>query len=1316
MLSTRSSRLAGTLALAVLAATASPAARSAEAQSCPWSPDLTPATPPPTALWGEVQPAYTTLPSGTTGSFPSRDTTWYEGNGNYGLGNPYWETIDIEGNYLFAATNVSVQVWNIGSNPTEPTRLANTSIASLAPVLQTNPHDYFITHDIDAAPGDPTLLGVTGEASMGMLVVNATAPSSLRAYYQDHGQGAPPKDGWDVYVTEINGNVYGFTGTVGGTNGIWAYDMTKAKQLGATTPCVEETPNDINCPGVFLGRMSTGRTQYLGGTSASGKHFLVAAGGDFSNKGFKIWDIGNPSNPVLKLTGLTNDTVNGVAMWSQGGKVFLALANRKTGVGTGRGQFYDVTCVLTSCGSLGNPIYDFPLDGHTSAGVFSMVTFSRTNGSTGTPYVHFGRRNNGNINVLQSEWLFDVTGLSATNPPHEMTGGDPLNGNAGQPTIVLDGKTIGYWGWYSMCNPSGSNYFRPNMSIARGNYLYRAGNSILDIHELDGTPPTPTITVSGPTTGYTGQTLSYTASASGCSPTAGQWQWFLIGTGGQIVGGSTGPSVNVQWSLAGAKSIRAENLACAGADSVAQQVQITNAAPSIGSVTANPTSAPVCTQISFGANATGQPPLTYNWTIEQSGDPVPGEGGSGNPFVWDTEGISPGTYQGRVTVSGPGGSDEDVSPQVTLTALPALPNAGFPISNDPPDLGEVQFHSNVAGATEWRWTFGDGTILETQDPAQGEDPVHVYAETGTYTVTLEVRNCVETTYRRSAELQVTIDEVAVLDIVDFRALCTIAPCIFSTGSPVTFVQTVEGEPTLYQYDWQGEGTFEQSSPTPVTSHTYPTAGTYTPRLKVTQGTQTDTFTAVPVVVVSGSPNPTPNPSIIVAGPTSRLVGQTGTYTATASNCVPSANGWNWNTAGGTGSSTTSSITLSWTTSGNKVISASNSACGGASDTHVINVTTPGGGNPGDLSANFTFSPASPSVGQSVSFDASSSTGEIIDWSWSFGDGALGSGETVSHVFDRAGTFSVALSVAELGANCPQGVCFESITKTVTVGGGGNGGGGNGECVQDDETLCLMNGRFAVRSSFLHPQNGIQRAKVYDSFSADRTGMFWFFRPDNVELITKSLDGTNPDIFPNPAYWFFYGGLSSVEYWIEVTDTAVDPPKTVEYHNDPGVICGRADTGAFPTEDVPNPVQGAASAPRGTNSAIFPTSGPGVIAAGGSSGTCVPSAQRLCLLDGRYAVEVDWHDQGSGDTGVGQAIPGTSRTGYFWFFRDDNIELVTKMLDPGPPFEHVWVFWGALSNVEYTIKVTDTVTQQQKQYHNPAGSFCGGADTTAFDAD
>ena len=43
----------------------------------------------------------------------------------------------------------------------------------------------------------------------------------------------------------------------------------------------------------------------------------------------------------------------------------------------------------------------------------------------------------------------------------------------------------------------------------------------------------------------------------------------------------------------------------------------------------------------------------------------------------------------------------------------------------------------------------------------------------------------------------------------------------------------------------------------------------------------------------------------------------------------------------------------------------------------------------------------------------------------------------------------------------------------------------------------------------------------------------------------------------------------------------------------------------------------------------------------------------------------------------------------------------------------WVFYGALSNVQYTITVTDTTTNAVKTYVNPNGNLASVADVTAF---
>ena len=85
--------------------------------------------------------------------------------------------------------------------------------------------------------------------------------------------------------------------------------------------------------------------------------------------------------------------------------------------------------------------------------------------------------------------------------------------------------------------------------------------------------------------------------------------------------------------------------------------------------------------------------------------------------------------------------------------------------------------------------------------------------------------------------------------------------------------------------------------------------------------------------------------------------------------------------------------------------------------------------------------------------------------------------------------------------------------------------------------------------------------------------------------------------------------------------------------------------------------------------------------------CAPAATRLCLSGQRFSVEVRWTDF-QGNTGAGQAVPLTSDTGYFWFFGPTNVELVVKVLDGRGLNGHFWVFYGALSNVEYEMTVQD----------------------------
>ena len=62
----------------------------------------------------------------------------------------------------------------------------------------------------------------------------------------------------------------------------------------------------------------------------------------------------------------------------------------------------------------------------------------------------------------------------------------------------------------------------------------------------------------------------------------------------------------------------------------------------------------------------------------------------------------------------------------------------------------------------------------------------------------------------------------------------------------------------------------------------------------------------------------------------------------------------------------------------------------------------------EVEANFTYSPTQPKAGERVSFTNTSTDGE--KWEWSFGDGGTSTNENTSHIYKRAGTYTVRLRV------------------------------------------------------------------------------------------------------------------------------------------------------------------------------------------------------------------------------------------------------------------------------------------------------------------
>jgi hypothetical protein len=101
------------------------------------------------------------------------------------------------------------------------------------------------------------------------------------------------------------------------------------------------------------------------------------------------------------------------------------------------------------------------------------------------------------------------------------------------------------------------------------------------------------------------------------------------------------------------------------------------------------------------------------------------------------------------------------------------------------------------------------------------------------------------------------------------------------------------------------------------------------------------------------------------------------------------------------------------------------------------------------------------------------------------------------------------------------------------------------CSPSATALCL-GGRFKVQVS----GPGITGFAIPNT--AD-TGDFWFYSPNNIDVVVKVLDGR---AFNN-RFWVFIGSLSDRAYTVTVTDTVTGAIKT--YTNPPGTV---ADTTAF----------------------------------------------------------------------------------------------------------------------------------------------------------
>jgi hypothetical protein len=263
-------------------------------------------------------------------------------------------------------------------------------------------------------------------------------------------------------------------------------------------------------------------------------------------------------------------------------------------------------------------------------------------------------------------------------------------------------------------------------------------------------------------------------------------------------------------------------------------------------------------------------------------------------------------------------------------------------------------------------------------------------------------------------------------------------------------------------------------------------------------------------------------------------------------------------------------------------------------------------------------------------------------------------------------------------------------------------------------LCLNQGRFEVSLSATDPRTGatgagkpVRQNDIFGYFSIPSLT----FDPSNPEVFVKILDGRGV----NGKFWVFYGSLTDFEFTLTVFDT--DTQQTKNYTKPAGEACGKYDVGAFGVGDS------FAIASAGVLSTELHAMRLGREPAGLDAPVpspdvgCVTTETSLCLLQSRFSVTLAARDQRTDRTATGRTIPRNELFGYFALPEltgdPNNVEVFVKILDGRGVNGRFWVFFGGLTDLEYTLTVRDAGTAAEKRYVKDAGSACGKFDTEAF---
>ena len=302
-----------------------------------------------------------------------------------------------------------------------------------------------------------------------------------------------------------------------------------------------------------------------------------------------------------------------------------------------------------------------------------------------------------------------------------------------------------------------------------------------------------------------------------------------------------------------------------------------------------------------------------------------------------------------------------------------------------------QSREGTSHITEWTWRFGDGA------KSSDRNPVHVYEDPGTYSVSLLVTTSVGT------DTEIKTAFITVSPPVGPNAEFSGTPRSGEKPLTVQFTdQSTPGTGTITSWSWTfGDG---GTSTAQDPSHVYGSDGTYSVSLTIQTSIGSNTETKSGYIVVSTGPT-----AGFTGTPRSGPKPLTVQFTDQSTPGTSAITGWAWSFGDG-GTSTSQNPSHAYAASGNYSVSLTvTTASGTDSDTKLGYILV---SDPVFPVAAFSASPRTGIRPLEVHFADQSTPGSfpITSWSWSFGDGGTSTSQNPTHAYAAAGTYDVTLTV------------------------------------------------------------------------------------------------------------------------------------------------------------------------------------------------------------------------------------------------------------------------------------------------------------------